>query len=373
LLIAACGRFNFDPIGGDDVAGGDAVPFAGGDGHVCAIRDGALYCWGKNSNGQLGRGMQSSFERTPARVGTELGWTSICASGNHTCGVRDGALFCWGLRVQGRLGDGMTSGLTSTPIQIGTAAWTSVRCQEDQSCGLQTDGSLWCWGGNDLGELGVPPPTTSPTPAQINGSWTHVAVGFNYVTALATDQSYWAWGANEEGQLGNGLRGGSNVPVATIALPFRAITVDAGREHSCAATGGGELWCWGDSRAGQIGVGTISTNDEPTPRSVGLPPITSFTAGGLNTCAVTDGALWCWGDNTSGQLAQGDLGAGTERGAPARVGTATNWQNASAGVGVICGTRGGEVYCWGDNTLGQLGTGMADTSAALPVGPLVFP
>jgi endonuclease/exonuclease/phosphatase family metal-dependent hydrolase len=82
----------------------------------------------------------------------------------------------------------------------------------------------------------------------------------------------------------------------------------------------------------------------------------SVTTGGYHTCAVgTDGSLWCWGQNTLGQL--GNTQPGLHPTAT-RVGTDSDWVQASASWGHTCAvTATGRLWCWGLNDDGQLGVG----------------
>ena len=67
-------------------------------------------------------------------------------------------------------------------------------------------------------------------------------------------------------------------------------------------------------------------------------------------CAITEGRLYCWGDNSVGQLGLGDFESQVS---PARVGSEEDWFAVAAGEEHTCGLRGpGELYCWGRNHTG---------------------
>lgn len=90
------------------------------------------------------------------------------------------------------------------------------------------------------------------------------------------------------------------------------------------------------------------------------PPraVAELAVGTAFVCArTTDGALFCWGANTSGQLGQGTSGMGTELDAPTRVGSGSTWTRVGVGDEHVCGTLGTELWCWGNNMDGQIGTG----------------
>jgi alpha-tubulin suppressor-like RCC1 family protein len=94
--------------------------------------------------------------------------------------------------------------------------------------------------------------------------------------------------------------------------------------------------------------------------------ISSIAAAGAHTCAtVARGALYCWGNNSSGQV--GDGSTGTNRTRPLEPGGAMNALEAAVGFEHSCILRmDGSVLCWGDNGFGQLGTG-ASMNSAVPV------
>jgi alpha-tubulin suppressor-like RCC1 family protein len=82
-----------------------------GDFFVCGLRHGALYCWGRDYDGQLGLGKKKDPERCgggklpvcnrPVRVGNESDWTAIALGAFHSCGLRGKRLYCWGRNDKG--------------------------------------------------------------------------------------------------------------------------------------------------------------------------------------------------------------------------------------------------------------------------------
>jgi hypothetical protein len=93
----------------------------------------------------------------------------------------------------------------------------------------------------------------------------------------------------------------------------RAGAVAAGGEFSCAILGDGRVRCWGANDRGQLGDGT--TTFSPVPVDVkGLPassPAVAVATGWAHACAVVSpgGQVWCWGDNTTGELGPAASGA----------------------------------------------------------------
>jgi alpha-tubulin suppressor-like RCC1 family protein len=75
-----------------------------------------------------------------------------------------------------------------------------------------------------------------------------------------------------------------------------------------------------------------------------------------HACGITTtNVAYCWGDNTLGQLGDGTR---TTRLKPVPVAGGLFFAQLSAGADYTCGKTAANVaYCWGDNLLGALGDG----------------
>ena len=145
-----------------------------------------------------------------------------------------------------------------------------------------------------------------------------------------------------------------------IALPVgrTATGLSLGQAHSCALLDNGSVTCWGSDSSGQLGNGPSTGNVTSPPTSIVLSSTaTAVVAGSLHTCAVLSGSggMTCWGDDTVGQLGNGAGGSANAPGASI-AGLAASLGSASAGNGHTCAISStGDVRCWGDDTVGQLG------------------
>jgi len=69
---------------------------------------------------------------------------------------KNGTVWCWGNNHNGQLGDGSSTNKNSKPVQekLNVKTWDSASTGFGHTCGSRTDGSLWCWGHNKYGQLG---------------------------------------------------------------------------------------------------------------------------------------------------------------------------------------------------------------------------
>ena len=303
-----------------------------------------------------------------------IGWRparaqQVSAGGYHNLSIHaDGTLWAWGYNTQGQLGTGNLANQT-TPQPIGAATWQSVSGGQLCSLAIRQDGTLWAWGSNDYGQLGTSGTSQQNAPTQVgtDTNWRSVSVGYYHVLALKTDGTLWAWGSNTQGQLGTGST--SYTPQATPVQVGAATTwqsVSAGEYHSLAIQQDGTLWSWGNDTYGQLGQGGLFMQTGlSTPRQVGTDTNwRRVAAGAAHSLALkTTGTLWGWGNNTSGQVGTGLVSSSPS--VPTQVGTAATWGSISGGRYHSAAIRqDGTLWTWGDNYYGQLGDGTTTAQAA---------
>jgi alpha-tubulin suppressor-like RCC1 family protein len=136
---------------------------------------------------------------------------------------------------------------------------------------------------------------------------------------------------------------------------------------TCAITGSQNVVCWGYNLHGQLGNG--GTTDMMTPVEVSLTSgagylggVTAIAVGQNHACAVASGNVYCWGYNSSGQIGTGTTG--TTPVLASRAGSITGATQVSAGAGHSCALASGIVYCWGDDVYGELGNNSTTASAS---------
>ena len=306
------------------VAGADEVEYVevGGE-HSCYIRmDRRLFCWGYNGSGQIGDGTVKQ-RWAPVRVtGLRDAVMDVSVGRYHTCSLGESSLvYCWGRNSHGQVGDGTQENVVAPKMVGGLGGARDIAAGERHSCALLLDGSIACWGDNSSGQLGDGTLHSRNTPITVKGVSDAIAVvaGDRHTCALTATRIVLCWGRNSFQELGAGSGGDRNYPseVPGLGAPT-ALT--AGEHHTCALLPTGRARCWGRHSSGQLGSGNIdkSLGDVgSSPVEVALDGLVSIDAGGVHTCAVTrTGALYCWGYNASTQI--GDLGTAT-RPHPVRV------------------------------------------------------
>ena len=324
---------------------------AGGE-HSCGIKaTGTLWCWGRNSYGQIGNGTASQDSEPPTQVGALTDWMTVTGGGASTCAIRTNrALYCWGLNHRGQIGD-ETRTVRAVPTQVpGASKWRSVSMGFFHTCGINSSDTLRCWGDNSAGQLGQGNEKQSLERQKVAGNWRSVSAGGWTTCATKVNGGLWCWGRNLFGQVGDGTYVDRSKPTR-IGTSDNWRQVDVSWTHTCARTSGGAVRCWGRNTQGQLGTG--NTVGSATPRLVqgGHKAASIGLAEGTSCLVESGGALWCWGDNRYSQIGSGgDAILNPTR----RTG---NYSAVSGGWLHVCAASGDASVCWGNNERGQLGDG----------------
>lgn len=369
---AGCGRGR---------CGTRAVSIAAGGSHTCIADEiGRVWCWGDNTAGQCGLPPGSPATVHEPNLVVEMDAVFVAAGPLHTCALAGGYVFCWGENQSGELGIDTAGAPQPTPQMVKMVFPMTVAAGDSFTCIIRASSNVACIGVNSVGQLAretmdmMPHTTFENGPISAAGA---IALGNDHGCAIRGDSNVVCWGANVAGQLGRGSSAPFEITVATVAGGRTYDAVGAGPYHSCAVTSEGQLWCWGSNDHGQLGIGSSSSRNVPVevldigPVAAG-PDVRPLGLGLGHTCAIgrVDRALWCWGDNRDGQLGLGDL---SDRGAPVRLAGDVPMAAIAvdAGNAHTCAIDGdGAVWCWGDNGRGQLAlpAGSPDRSAPLRIG-----
>ena len=153
--------------------------------------DGSLWAWGDNTNCTLGD--RTKIHRSvPVQniYSPVVGWSKVSAGYDHACAIdKSGRLYCWGNNSDGELGIGNTVENCS-PVQIlsNSTDWSDVATGQDFTLALKTDGSIWGWGKNAFGQYGNSTTQNTSSPIQVlnaTSNWTAIAAGARFGAGLS--------------------------------------------------------------------------------------------------------------------------------------------------------------------------------------------
>lgn len=179
------------------------------------------------------------------------------------------------------------------------------------------------------------------------------------VTLTAEPEADRCPGACDQGRCTNendGSTDGMNPPGER-----RGIEVAAGRAHSCARVRStDEVYCWGLNETLQLGAITNAVEQTTPVRVEGLSGAVAIAVGGNgqpkdgHSCAiVAGGGVRCWGDNLVGQHGTGSAGAPRAEPQMAMIQNARGIDGGRQHTCVL--TTDSEVFCWGANERAQTG------------------
>ncbi len=191
---------------------------AAGEGHSVALKsDGTVWAWGSNAHGEVGNGaFQASGVPAPSQVIGLDNIIAVAAGAYHGIALkRDGTVWSWGANFDGQLGDGSVSAASpfgkALPVQVsGLTDVVAIAAGGVHSIAARRDGTVWTWGDNLYGQLGNGTFSThgsaQPLPVKVSGvaSVVEVSGGYYHSLALKIDGTIWAWGRDWYGELGDG-------------------------------------------------------------------------------------------------------------------------------------------------------------------------
>lgn len=304
-------------------------------------------------NGKLFK--KSGFQLTPTspreffmfEMGSDYTWKDVSSGINpdivdgHVLAIReDGTLWGWGRNNLGQLGLGYISNgdisEEGEPVQIGNLNnWEKVYAGYGYSFALNSLGELYAWGDNTSGILGLGGTVSEYYPIKVgNNTWKKISIGnvnignesMVTIFGIATDGTLWGWGDNSNKKL---VDGGDPF----IYEPTQLNTDTDWYDISC-----GEEFVIAikDSDKKLYGWGYTGDNGEllavftPDPYIFATATYSIDNKQFLSNTPTNVNPVW-----------------------PARLG----WNEVSCGSNftlAINSNENGKLYCWGDNSKGQL-------------------
>ena len=309
--------------------------------------NGSLYSWGNNDSGQLG--MNSAFDK-------ETSYQPITFFQNASLGVIDlwpnvggaivrcgnGKFYGWGSSALFALGLPFANFLSPVPLAnldyLDTTPVTPVvpsaiiklwTGKNNTNVVAQlANGEVWVWGANGSNHsLMLDNDTTTKNAATFNTNLsyrglTDVWMSSSYASmARAADGKFYGIGFNWFYMLST--FGGGNMmttlyeqgpPESNNLQSWRIVDIWPNTNAAIARTAGGGIRAWGNNVSGQLGRG-FSSEKEMWSTSGPYPDLTNLkfdhiwgfeATHGAYLARSTNGKYYSWGDNEVGQLGTGD-------------------------------------------------------------------
>ena len=322
------------------------IHIASGNRSNCALTNkGKVKCWGLNNQGQLGADSTNDLGDDSGEIEAiseiALTTTVIKTTGgtySSQCAITaDHKLRCWGDNANGRGGQDLAD---TTDIGNGSgiamSALGDIALGDDivdfagsyqTHCALTDQGGIKCWGacwagvcgdGASFQPLGDSTNTMSnvknadlEAPAGTYDSADLVATGLalNSRNACATNSlgQVKCWGSNATGSLGYGNTTGGSSPANNSWHDFGSKVVQLSakgertdeRDHMCALTASGEIYCWGDNENGALGYGfTDNWGDSSSELATDLTPVSVWGPMQASPDTVRPSELIAWYDTS---------------------------------------------------------------------------
>jgi alpha-tubulin suppressor-like RCC1 family protein len=368
----------------------NASTFTAGGFASAGISNGALYMWGNNGDGQLGVGFTSGGQPTPLPVVTTTGLTSPTAvstwGGSSFAVDVSGQLWGWGDNHWGELAKPSLASITSPTRIAGPNHVVQASSGGFYTLALTADGTVWGWGTSFYGGLGFVQQTAQTTPVVLPAlsHIVEVSAGPYASVALKADGTVYGAGQNMDGELGLGSgvsQASTFQPLPGLSNVTQVVINESGNLSAfvVAVDQGGHVFAAGNNREGEMGRGAPSSTNQVTFAQVpNLDSVVAVAAGDGHILALkSDGTVWAWGYNPYGQLGDGTV---DDKAAPIRVSFPAGTQLVNVAAGFFHSMAldsSGNLWSWGANSLGELGTGTAGGFSLTPVkvrlGPVGTP
>lgn len=183
------------------------------------------------------------------------------------------------------------------------------------------DGDIFCWGDAADGQCAHPGARSgiALVPEKVQGIAAPIltATVASHHTCAATSSDLFCFGSNSEYYAQRGLADATNDSMSSwpVRLPISdthdIVQIAAGEMHTVLLTASGDVYAYGVSKWGALGLETGSGTEfmVRSPRRVDLPAgsrATKICAGGTHTCVLVGTTeLYCFGENKSGECGQG--------------------------------------------------------------------
>jgi hypothetical protein len=282
----------------------------------------------------------------PLRLTRSFSAVSVGLSGTCALGV-DSTAYCWG-NPSGTF-PVLPNGLPN--VVDGGYKWIAINAGASAACGVISTGEGYCWGFDGAyHHLGVANGTGFISPSIVLNGYLYreIDLGTEHGCGVTTTGAGICWGKDAHGELGDSSH------VAKLATPvhggFSWLTIKADGYTTCGLIQSGQAYCWGVNADGYLGIDSTNQADvtEPLPLQSG-DLYTTIEMSSISQCALkAGGQAYCWGYNSGGELGLGTANATVYR-TPQPVSGGHHFFALSAGEDGYCALESADstAWCWG--------------------------
>jgi alpha-tubulin suppressor-like RCC1 family protein len=264
--------------------------------------------------------------------------------------ANNGSIYTMGSNAEGRLGIGdKTMKISVTPCLLEALSKfnaVEIACGWGHTVAVLDNGNVYSWGVGEYGALGTIEAKTQWFPVQMHFTQRPfikaVSCGTRHTAMIDSEGKLFVCGAGDAGQLGTGSRKSCLQPI-NLNLNVSIQQTACGIFHTLLLTIEGTVLTMGGNNFGQLGIGTKRSSS--TPQLIkGLERITKVVAGRTSAALNDKGAVYVWGGEYLVPNALNEI-----------EGTIVDIELGGNFAGAI--DTEGDLYTWGENKSGELGTG----------------
>lgn len=237
------------PPQGDRGSVSDTALVAIGDEHGCLVRRGGeLWCWGRNTFGQLFGAATGDSRQPSLRLEASFGVTHVAVSPGITCVTRDSGE----IRCQG--GFSANVGATAGPHATIPAKPDAVRnlvAGDRNACVLRASGAVECWSISESGS-GSALAWGAPRRVLLPDRATAIAASLWRTCARLANATILCWDRDLH-DFTDSTNGGGPGPSAFVPTAVELAISDS---HGCLANAAGDVQCWGNNEHKQVSAYT---------------------------------------------------------------------------------------------------------------------
>ena len=334
--------------------GGPSTPPADGLAPPSAVASGLGTSAGAASSAQAPPA-SSAFAPAPvAARSVALGGANLCVLGV------DGAVRCvgeWPLLFETPTSVGQKNQYLHEPVTVaGLGEVKELAVTVHRGCAVLAAGSVACWGNTQAsanGWSGGVAGRLDAVAVEGVGGAVGLALTFTESCALGADGAITCWG--QSSVITRSTRGPAPPP-RRVELGG-AVQISGAMNHVCAVTRAGKVACWGENRQGELdGHATLAAEAGKVVTVPGLADVVEVGTSWHHNCARTRGGeVWCWGQNATAQLGDGTSDARSAPGRVAGLAPAAALAMPDTGSWSCALEQGGALACWGQEMNCNLG------------------